>query len=74
MAWAFDEAPTGLERSNTMSDEEKKEGSANITPQPDANKKQSTELSDEELKKVSGGGPTIELVSWSWSGTNASSH
>jgi hypothetical protein len=40
-----------------MSDQEKKEKSANITPQPDAeNKKQSTELTEEELKKATGGG------------------
>jgi bacteriocin-like protein len=39
-----------------MSDQEKKQQSTNITPEPDAeNKKQSTELSEEELKKVSGG-------------------
>jgi hypothetical protein len=39
-----------------MSDQEKKEESANIPPQPDAeNKKQSTELSEEDLKKATGG-------------------
>jgi bacteriocin-like protein len=43
------------ERSNTMSDQDKKEETS-IPPQPDAeNKKQSTELSEEELKKVTGG-------------------
>ena len=40
----------------TMSDKEQKQQSTNISPQPDAEKKtQSTELSEEELKKVSGG-------------------
>jgi bacteriocin-like protein len=39
-----------------MSDQEKKQEPTSITPQPDAqNKKQSTELSEEELKKVTGG-------------------
>jgi bacteriocin-like protein len=39
-----------------MSDQEKKQQSTNISPQPDTeNKKKSTELSEEELKKVSGG-------------------
>jgi bacteriocin-like protein len=41
-----------------MSDQEQKQQrSTNISPQPDAEnkKKQSTELSEEELKKVSGG-------------------
>jgi bacteriocin-like protein len=38
-----------------MSDQEKKQATT-ISPQPDAeNKKQSTELSEEELKKVTGG-------------------
>jgi hypothetical protein len=37
-----------------MSDQEKKEELANITPQPDAEKKK-TELSEEELKKATGG-------------------
>jgi bacteriocin-like protein len=34
----------------------------------------SCELTDDELKQISGGAPTIEVVSWSWSGTNASTH
>jgi bacteriocin-like protein len=42
-----------------MSDQEQKQQqqSTNISPEPDAEKKkkQSTELSEEELKKVSGG-------------------
>jgi bacteriocin-like protein len=40
-----------------MSDQEKKQQSTSISPEPDAEnkKKQSTELSEEELKKVSGG-------------------
>jgi len=40
-----------------MSDQEKEQQSTNISPEPDAEnkKKQSTELSEEELKKVSGG-------------------
>jgi bacteriocin-like protein len=43
-----------------MSDQEKKQQSTNISPQPDAEKKtQSTELSEEELKKVSGGGIVV---------------
>ena len=43
-----------------MSDQEQKQESTNISPQPDAeNKKKSTELSEEQLKKVSGGGPTV---------------
>ena len=38
-----------------MSDQEKKQ-ETNISPQPDAeDKKQASELSEEELKKVSGG-------------------
>jgi len=47
-----------------MSDQEKKQQSTNITPEPDAeNKKQSTELSEEELKKVTGGaGPVDGIV------------
>jgi bacteriocin-like protein len=41
-----------------MSDQEKKQETT-ISPQPDAeNKKQSAELSEEELKKVTGGTPT----------------
>ena len=44
-----------------MSDQEKKEEPTSITPQPDAeNKKQSAELSEEELKKVSGGAQSGE--------------
>ena len=40
-----------------MSDQEKKQQSTSISPEPDAEnkKKQSTELSEEELEKVSGG-------------------
>ena len=39
-----------------MSDQEKKQESTSITPQADAeNKKQETELSEEELKKATGG-------------------
>ena len=40
-----------------MSDQEKKLQSTSISPEPDAEnkKKESTELSEEELKKVSGG-------------------
>ena len=41
-----------------MIDQEKKQQSTNISPEPDAAKKkglESTELSEEELKKVSGG-------------------
>ena len=40
-----------------MSDQEKKQQSTSISPEPDAEnkKKQSTELSEDELKKVSGG-------------------
>ena len=42
-------------RERTMSDQEQKQES-NITPQPDAeNKKQTGELSEEELKKATGG-------------------
>jgi hypothetical protein len=41
-----------------MSDQEQKQEPTSIPPQPDAeNKKQSTELKEEELKKVSGGVP-----------------
>ena len=42
-----------------MSNQEKKQQSTSISPKPDAKnkKKQSTELSEEELKKVSGGTP-----------------
>jgi bacteriocin-like protein len=38
--------------------------STNISPQPDAEnkKKQSAELSEEELKKVSGGNPSISEI------------
>ena len=44
-----------------MSDQEKKQQSTSISPEPDAEnkKKQSTELSEEELKKVSGGGIVV---------------
>jgi hypothetical protein len=43
-------------RGVTMSDKEQKQDSTSISPQPDAeNKKQSTELGEEELKKVTGG-------------------
>ena len=43
-----------------MSDEQEKQPSTSISPQPDAeNKKESTELSDEELKKVSGGRASV---------------
>jgi bacteriocin-like protein len=46
-------------KEHTMSDQEKKETS--LTSQPDAeNKKQSAELSEEELKKVSGGAQSGE--------------
>jgi bacteriocin-like protein len=48
-----------------MSDQEKKLQSTSISPKPDAeNKKnQSTELSEEELKKVTGGlGPVDGIV------------
>jgi hypothetical protein len=39
-----------------MSDQEQKQDSTNVTPQPDAeNKKESTELTEEELKKATGG-------------------
>jgi hypothetical protein len=39
-----------------MSDQEKKEEPTSITPQPDAeNKKESGELSEEELKNATGG-------------------
>jgi bacteriocin-like protein len=38
-----------------MSDQEKKQQSTSISPEPDAEKKQGTELSEEELNKVSGG-------------------
>ena len=39
-----------------MSGQEQKQETTNISPQPDAeNKKESTELSEEELKKVTGG-------------------
>jgi len=39
-----------------MSDQDKKEEPTSVTPQPDAeNKKESTELSEEELKKATGG-------------------
>jgi hypothetical protein len=54
-----------------MSDQEKKEESANIPPQPDAeNKKQSGELSEEELKKATGGAGEkwIEITSTSHPG------
>jgi hypothetical protein len=44
-----------------MSDQEKKQQSTNISPEQDAEnkKKQNTELGEEELKKVSGGGIVI---------------
>jgi hypothetical protein len=43
-------------KEQTTTDQEKKEESTSITPQPDAeNKKQSAELSEEELKKATGG-------------------
>jgi bacteriocin-like protein len=48
-----------------MSDQEKKLQSTSISPEPDAEnkKKQSTELSEEELKKVTGGaGPVDGIV------------
>jgi bacteriocin-like protein len=47
-----------------MSDQEQKQESTNISPQPDAEnkKKQSAELSEEELKKVSGGNPSISEI------------
>jgi hypothetical protein len=58
---AHDDGPKGR---NTMSDEEKKK-ETNITPQPDAeNKKESGELSEEELKKATGGGTTTQTKSW----------
>jgi hypothetical protein len=39
-----------------MTDQEQKKGSTTITPQPDAeNKKESGELTKEELEKASGG-------------------
>ena len=39
-----------------MSDQERKEEPTTISPQPDAeNKKKSTELSEEQLNKVTGG-------------------
>jgi bacteriocin-like protein len=47
----------------TMSDQEKKQQSMNISSQPDAEKKKrSEELSEEELKKVSGGAPSISEI------------
>jgi hypothetical protein len=50
---AHDDGPKG---SDKMSDQEQKQEQTNITPQPDAeNKKQSGELSEEELKKATGG-------------------
>ena len=61
----------GPKGSDTMSDQEKKEESANIPPQPDAeNKKQSGELSEEELKKATGGAGEkwIEITSTSHPG------
>ena len=55
-----------------MSDQEKKQETT-ISPQPDAeNKKQSAELREEELKKVTGGEGHIEISSWSWGGSNLS--
>ena len=46
-----------------MGDQEQKQQPTSISPQPDAEKenkkKKSTELSEEQLKKVSGGGPTV---------------
>jgi bacteriocin-like protein len=57
-----------------MSDQEKKQQNT-ISPQPDAeNKKQNAELSEKELKKVTGGEGHIEISSWSWGGTNSSTH
>jgi bacteriocin-like protein len=38
-----------------MSNQERKKESANISRQPDAEDKKNPELSEEELKKVSGG-------------------
>jgi hypothetical protein len=46
---------TDLKRSNTMSDQEQKQDTT-IIPQPDAEKKkESGELSEEQLKKAAGG-------------------
>ena len=47
-----------------MSDQEKKLQSTSISPEPDAEnkKKQSTELSEEELNKVTGGDLSIQKV------------
>ena len=43
-----------------MNDQEQKQEPTNITPQPDAeNKKESGELSEEELKKATGGGKDL---------------
>jgi type VI protein secretion system component Hcp len=42
----------------TMSEQEKKQQTS-ITPQPVENKKESGELSEEELKKVAGGTTTV---------------
>jgi bacteriocin-like protein len=44
----------------TMTDQEKKEEATNITSQPNAENKK-TELSEEELKKISGGGIYMNL-------------
>jgi hypothetical protein len=46
-----------------MSDQEKKQQSTSISPEPDAEnkKKQGSELGEEELKKVSGGYLPIEM-------------
>jgi hypothetical protein len=43
-----------------MTDQEKKEETTTITPQPDAEKKK-TELGEEELKKVTGGSESVSL-------------
>jgi hypothetical protein len=57
-----------------MSDQEKKQETT-ISPQPDVeNKKQSAELSENELKRVAGCEGHIEISSWSWGSTNLSTH
>jgi bacteriocin-like protein len=59
-----------------MSDQEQKQQSTNITPEPDAeNKKnQSTELNEDELKKVSGGNPSLSDMTITKTSSTSSSN